>query len=87
LLKLTLEYLPHGDESKAEVIGFARVCNLRKHEQGSKLGSFHGYFETDKPEHTYSDGFIEDYPRFEGSPWDLVATLLQISGRGHPDHG
>jgi len=77
---LTLEYVPHGDESKKEVIGLARICNLRKHEPGSDLGSFHGYFEVENARQI--DAYIEDYPRKQGTPWDLIATLLRASGAG-----
>lgn len=79
MFHLTLEYVPHGDESKKQVIGIARVCNLRKHEPGSELGSFHGYFEVDGARQI--DAFVTDYPRKQGTPWDLVAALLRASGR------
>jgi hypothetical protein len=77
MFQLTLEYLPHGDESKSQKIGFARVCNLREHEPGSELGSFHGYFEIDGEREI--NAFVKDYPRTKGTPWHLVAALFEAA--------
>jgi hypothetical protein len=101
MLKITVELAPHGDEAAAEVIAFAKVCNLRRHEPGSELGSYHAYFEAhevprsepgpympDDPRRTYhkvGDAIVEDYPRREGSVWDLIATMLDGAGFGRPD--
>jgi hypothetical protein len=85
MFQLTLEYLPHGDETKAEKIGFARICNLRQHEPGSDIGSFHGYFEVEGARQI--DAFIKDYPRKQGTPWDLIAVLLRASGAGVTNDG
>lgn len=99
--RLQLDWLPGGDETKAEPLGHARICNLNKHETGSPLGSYHAYFEADEvpmasneppylpndPRRTYhcvATAVVEDYPRFAGSAWDLIATMLQASGLGHP---
>lgn len=79
---LTLEYVPHGDESKKQVIGKARICNLMQHYQGSPLGSFHGYFDDTERGFQEINGFVYDYPRNWRSPWDLVADLLRSAERG-----
>lgn len=101
MLRITVELLPHGDESQARVIGTAKVCNLRRHEAGSPLGSYHAYFEANEvpmasneppylPDdarrtyHTVGSSVIEDFPRFTGSSWDLIASTLQAAGRGWP---
>ena len=34
--------------------------------------------------HCVSTSIVEDYPRHEGSIWDLVATMLTHAGRGWP---
>lgn len=97
---IKVELWPGGDESKAEQIAEGRICNLRKHEPGSDLGSFHGYFDaTAVPElgrepfsadelepayHTVANGYVDDYPRTLGSVWDLVATMLEAGGARHP---
>jgi hypothetical protein len=78
MLRVTVELLPHGEEAKAEVIGKAMICNLMKHEKGSELGSFHGHFATDGKQEI--NAFAEDYRRHEGTPWDLIGTLLQNAG-------
>ncbi len=85
MFHLTLEYVPHGDESKKETIGFARICNLREHPPGSDLGSFHGYFEVE--EIRKINAFVKDYPRKEGTPWDLIAALLLAGGAGVTEKG
>ena len=99
--RLTLDWLPDGDETKPEFVGHARICNLNEHEHGSPLGSYHAYFEANEvpmasneppylPEdprrtfHGVSTAVVKDYPRFQGSTWDLVATMLTASGRGWP---
>jgi hypothetical protein len=98
--RITVELLPHGDESKAEVVAQGKICNLRRHEPGSPLGTFHAFFEAnavperDRPAfsadeleptyHTIGDCVLEDYPRSEGNVWDLVASTLHASGRGWP---
>jgi hypothetical protein len=79
MFHLTLEYVPHGDVTRKEVIGFARICNLREHPAGSELGSFHGYFEIEGERQL--NAYVKDYPRKEGTPWNLVATLLRALGR------
>jgi hypothetical protein len=101
MIEITVTYLPHGDESAAEPVGFARICNLREHEAGSELGSFHAYFEANEPpmasqappylpddprrtHHKVADAIVRDYPRREGSVWDLIAAMLAEAGRGRP---
>lgn len=34
--------------------------------------------------HCVSTAVVEDFPRFEGSVWDLIATMLEASGRSRP---
>lgn len=34
--------------------------------------------------HCVSTAVVKDFPRFDGSIWDLVATMLTESGRGWP---
>jgi hypothetical protein len=101
MIQITVSYLPHGEEDKAEPLGFARICNLREHEPGSDLGNFHAYFEANEPPmasspppylpddprrtyHKVADAIVVDYPRREGSVWDLIAAMLQQAGRGRP---
>ena len=95
-----VELWPGGDESKAEQIAEGRICNLRQHEPGSPLGNFHAYFDAtavpEKPEppqhvdelepayHTVGNTYLTDYPRREGSVWDLIAAALLSAGRGRP---
>lgn len=64
MLRITVEYLPHGDEASPVVVGRAKVCNLRKHEAGSELGDFHAYFEANEPPQASEyPPFMPDDPR------------------------
>jgi len=104
MFRITVELLPHGDETKAKLLGIGKICNLRRHEPGSPLGTFHAYFEAnevpmannpppylpDDPRrslhHLVGDCIVEEFPRYEGSIWDLIATALTKAGRGWPGH-
>jgi hypothetical protein len=48
MLRITVELLPGGDESRPEVVAHGRICNLREHPPGSDLGNFHAYFEANE---------------------------------------
>jgi hypothetical protein len=92
MLRITVEYLPHGNESKAEVVAHSRVCNLREHPPGAPLGNFHAYFEANAVApresevtwHKVSDAIVKDYPRREGGVWDHIAVMLRAAGFGWP---
>lgn len=92
MLRITIELLPHGDESRATVVAHSRVCNLREHPPGSELGNYHAYFEAnerapreDVPTwHKVGNAIVKNYPRHEGSVWDHVATMLEAAGFGWP---
>lgn len=90
MLKITVEELPHGDETAARVVAEGRICNLRQHPPGSPLGDFHAFFETDYTDddenrHTLvASTYTKDFPRREGTVWDLVATMLNEGGLGRP---
>lgn len=97
--RVRVDWLPDGDESRAEPLAHGRICHLEKNQE---LAKYHAYFEAneppmasekppylvDDPRNTYhcvSSTVVNDYPRFWGSVWDLVATALVESGRGRPD--
>ena len=96
--RVRVDWLPDGDESKAEPLAHGRICHLRKDE---RTADFHAYFEADevpidsneppyllddprKTFHCVSTAVVENYPRFQGSIWDLLAKMLTASGRGEP---
>ena len=96
--RIRVDWLPEGDETKAEELAHGRICHLRHDERTADL---HAYFEADEvpmasneppyklddPRKTYhcvSTAVVEGYPRFQGSVWDLIATMLTESGRGRP---
>jgi hypothetical protein len=92
--RITIEWLD-DEESKPEPVAHGRICHLEPEEAGLPLRSFHSYWEVEpNPRSTFdhpqsihklvSTSVVEDYPRFEGSIWDLVATMLVASGRGWP---
>lgn len=100
---IRVEEHPGGDETKARQIALGKVCNLRTHEPGSPLGDFHAYFEANevprsepkpytrddlrKTYHSMGSAVVEDFPRFDGSIWDLIATMLRASGIGTLESG
>lgn len=64
MLRITVELLPHGDESRAETIATARICNLRHHPAGSEVGDYHAFFEANEVPDDEARGAIKR-PAFE----------------------
>jgi hypothetical protein len=92
--RITVDWLD-DEESKPEPVAHGRICHLEPEEAGLPLRSFHSYWEIEpNPRSTFDHpqsihklvgtSIVEDYPRLEGSIWDLVATMLVASGRGWP---
>jgi hypothetical protein len=83
------------EDSEPQHVAHGRICHLNPEEAGLPLRSFHAYFEVEpNPSSTFDHphaihklvgtAVVEDYPRLEGSIWDLVATMLIHAGRGWP---
>jgi len=98
--RITIDWLPDGDETRPEFVAHGRICHLDQ-EHGAERRSFHAYFEATEPpmksndppyllddpravHHCVATAVVEDYPRLDGSIWDLVATMLVHAGRGWP---
>lgn len=62
MLRITVELLPQGDESRAEVIATARICNLRHHPAGSSVGDYHAFFEANEVPDDEARGAIKRPP-------------------------
>lgn len=92
--RITVDWL-EDEDATPEFVAHGRICHLNPEESGLPLRSFHSYWEVepnprstfDHPQTTHKlvgSSVVQDYPRLEGSIWDLVATMLTHAGRGWP---
>lgn len=92
--RITVDWLDE-EGSAPEFVAAGRICHLYPEEAGGDLRAFHSYWEVepnprssfDREAHVHhliGSSVVKDYPRREGSIWDLVATMLTESGRGWP---
>lgn len=92
--RVTVEWL-EDEQSKPEFVAHGRICHLDPEQAGLDRRSFHSYWEVEPNDRSSFDhpqwvhklvgtSIVENYPRREGSIWDLVATMLTEAGRGWP---
>ena len=91
--RVTVEWLD-DEQAVPEFVAHGRVCHLDDR-HGADLRDFHSYWEVepnarssfDHPQAVHKlvgSSVVENYPRRQGSIWDLVATMLTHAGRGWP---
>ena len=76
MIKVTVELLPFGDESKKKHLGIAYISN-----DGSGQENLGNYKVTlskmGKPNETWKLGTVIDFPRKKLGGWDLLYRALQ----------
>jgi len=82
MLRLTLEIVPHGIESRKRTVGTLHIIN-----DGSgtiETGNYTGILRTDDPSDE-RHGRVEEYPRLSKPVWSLVGAFLELFGfTGYP---
>lgn len=79
MIRITVEIVPYGDESRAKVIGTARIWNTL--EGTSARGTYKAEFR-DKAGRRWKQSDVQGFPRKRLLAWDLLAQMLIRSGAG-----
>lgn len=79
MIRITVEMVPHGDESKKTLFAVAEIA-LQKHSPDGQLGTYHTrtshtakYY---KPGKWWKQGVLENFQRLKKSPWELITMAL-----------
>ena len=76
MLKITVELLPDGRESGSRVLATAKIGRVRS-------GSLADYrVELSEEPHGKICAFLDDYPRFATTIWDLIARAVAVALTG-----
>jgi len=73
MIRITVELLPHGDASRAKVLGTARIWNTL---QGTTT---QGVYKTEflgETGEVWRQGEVHEFPRQRLLAWDLLAQAL-----------
>lgn len=75
MLRITIELVPHGDESRKEVIGIGVIANDAT---GTDYNGNYKYHlsKWGKGTAMWKAGRIEDFARKVRGPWDLLYRVL-----------
>ena len=73
MLRVTIEFVPYGDESKAHVLHTAAISNdgLGTPERGD-----YRYTLNSKQQRAWRKGRIKEFPRLRLGAWDLLYRVL-----------
>lgn len=80
MLRITIEFVPHGDESRAEVLATASIAN-----DGTGTptrGNYRVWLSKRKSLDVWKRGTVEGFPRQRLGPWDLLCWALLACGIG-----
>lgn len=75
MIRITIELLPKGDETKKRHLGTAEIANI-----GGSLTSGNYAVKLSKwgnPKSTWRSGSVEDFPRQRLGAWDLLYRALR----------
>jgi hypothetical protein len=76
MLRVTVELLPQGDETKAEHLGTATIAN-----DGTGTIEFGNYVarfsKWGQPNDIWKKGTVRNFPRKGRGPWDLLYLALR----------
>lgn len=80
MLRVTIELLPHGDESKAEVVGVATIVNTGEGtaETGSYEVKLMKTAKFAKRPGVWREGRVSGFPRLKLGPYDLLYRCLAV---------
>jgi hypothetical protein len=81
MIRVTIELIPQGDESRKKNLGVVEIANDG---QGTQT---HGNYmvklsKFGKPTHTWIKGIVQNFPRKTKGPYDLLLQAL-IATVGH----
>lgn len=81
MIRVTVELCPGGDESRARVLGIARIAN-DLHDSlatGGDLGSYRATFSKWAPKESevWKRGTVRGFDRKGRGPWDLLFLALR----------
>ena len=86
MLRVTIEFVPYGDESKAHVLHTAAISNdgVGTPERGN-----YRYTLNSKQQRAWRKGRIKEFPRLRLGAWDLLYRVLAqaVSLRNEPHIG
>ena len=84
MLKVTIEVVPHGDESRSEIIAFARINNALTNPNRPEIGDYYCViFEDDNQGRHVFNSRVRGWDRSQ-SVLDLVAEALTFRIPGKP---
>jgi hypothetical protein len=75
MLRITIELVPYGDESKKEVIGIATIANDATGDQTTGNYKYH-ISKWGKGNAMWKAGKLAGFPRKRLGPWDLLFRVL-----------
>lgn len=86
MLRITVELVPHGDESRKRIIGVGEIVNDGTASDGSGDSSMGNYVAKlfKSPEFSTAEGVwrqcpVLGFPRKKLGPWDLLYRVLKES--------
>lgn len=75
MIRVTVELIPHGDESRKRHLGTAIIANTGAGTEA--LGNYKvSLSRRGQPESVWKDGAISGFPRKRLGPWDLLLWAL-----------
>ena len=81
MLKVTIELLPHGDESRSRILGIATISNDGEAslKTDGELGDYNVSLSkwAPKQSETWKSGRVERFNRLSRGPWDLLYLALR----------
>jgi hypothetical protein len=82
MIRITVEMIPHGDETQKSLLGFMEIANDGT--GGEMLGNYTGVFHSEYTSSSGRKGRVEGFHRQTQSVWSLVGAFLKLFG--HTKH-
>ena len=77
MLRITIQLIPHGDESLTSTLGTIDIWNDLSHSDRADMGNYEGNLFSASPFFMSKTGKVKDFPRQEKSSWHLLAEFLK----------
>lgn len=82
MIRVTVELIPHGDESKARMLGVMEIANDGTGDLD--IGHYDGTLHAEYTGKTGRTGRVREFNRRHQSVWSLVGAFLKLWG--HTKH-
>lgn len=76
MIRVTIEIVPHGVESRKRTLATMEIANdgTGSSDLGNYVGTLNAEYQTDRP------GYVRGFQRHKQSVWSLVGAFLKLWG-------